>query len=106
MDKVLMDMPATVKVGPHVYRVLRKPKTAMPKHLGSCDCSSLQIWVRQRLKKSKAAEILLHETLHAILHSVCNGESKNEEEDFVEAASPVLLQVLQDNPQLVEYLIR
>ena|ERR1700677_2215579 len=99
-------MPAAVKVGPHVYKVLRKSKSQMPDDLGSCDCSLLQIWVRQRLRKSKAQEIFLHEALHACLHSVANGGSKNEEEDFVEALSPVLLQVLQDNPELVEYLTK
>jgi hypothetical protein len=101
-----MDMPATVKVGPHVYTILRKSKTQMPKDWGSCDNGRLQIWVRQRLRKSKAREILVHELMHAGLHSVTNGPSRNEEEDFVEALSPVLLQVLQDNPELVEYLTK
>jgi len=101
-----MDMPASVKVGPHWYKILRKPKKLMPDDLGSFDSTTLQIWVRQRLRKSKAAEILLHECLHACLHSVANGVSQNEEEDFVGGTSPVLLQVLQDNPELVEYLTK
>ena len=99
-------MPASVKVGPHVYTVLRKPKSAMPKDLGSCDSTTLQIWVRQRLKRTKAAEILIHECLHASLHSVSNGGSQNDEESFVEALSPVLLLVLKENPELVEYLTK
>ena len=97
-------MPASVKIGPHVYSILRKPSAAMPNSWGSCDNGTLQIWVRQRLKRSKASEILLHECLHAILHPSVNGTSKNEEEDFVEAASPGLLRLLHDNPELLEYL--
>ena len=99
-----MDMPKSVKVGPHVYSVLRKLKSEMPNDLGSCDSTSLQIWVRHRLKKSKAAEILIHETIHACLHSIANGGSHNEEEAFVEGLSPMLLQVIQDNPGLLAYL--
>lgn len=97
-------MPASVRIGPHVYSILRKPAAAMPNSWGSCDNGTLQIWVRQRLKLSKSKEILLHEVFHACLHSSVNGGSYNEEEDFVEALSPALLQVIQDNPELLEYL--
>ena len=99
-------MPDSIKVGPHTYSVLRKSTLEMPKDWGSCDPGRLQIWVRNRLKKSKAQDILLHEIFHAALHSVANGSSKNEEEAFVEALSPAFLHVLQNNPKFVEYLTK
>lgn len=96
----MVGMPSTVKVGPHVYKVVRKPVDG----LGECDFNTLQIVVKPRLRKSKAREILLHECLHATTHPSMNGEEKYTDEDFVTAVSPVLLQVLQDNPLLVAYL--
>ena len=97
-------MPRKVKVGPHVYSILRKPASEL-QGLGLCDFYSLQISVRRRLRKSKAQEILVHELLHACTHPSLNGENeKFEDEQFVEATAPILLQTLQDNPDLVEYL--
>ena len=74
--------------------------------LGHCGFDELQIWVRQGLRKSKAREILLHEVLHACTHPTMNCSGDHNDEDFVAAIAPVLLQVLQDSPELVEYLTK
>ena len=95
------DMPKSIKVGPHVYSVLRK---AGINFNGSCEFNTLQICVKKRLRKSKAQEILLHETLHACTHPSLNGDKPYKDEEFVDGVAPVLLQVLQDNPKLLEYL--
>ena len=94
-------MPKTVRVGPHTYSVVRKAASG---ELGSCDCNLLQICVRAKLRKSKARETLVHELLHACTHPSFLGNEKLTDEDFVTAVAPVLLQVLQDNPKLLEYL--
>lgn len=99
-----MDMPKTIKVGAHTYSVLRKTKAQMNTDLGGCDCNLLQITVQQRLKKSKAKEILVRELLHACTHPSFLGNDKFTDEDFVTAVAPVLLQVIQDNPDLLAYL--
>ena len=99
-------MPSSVKVGPHVYSLLRKPASAMPNTLGVCDDSLLQICIRQKMRRSKAKEVLLHEVLHACSHLTLSSFGKRAEEDFVEAITPTLLQVLQDNPELLEYLVQ
>jgi hypothetical protein len=71
--------------------------------LGECDFDALIIRVRKNLRKSKAQELLLHETIHACTDpSLKTGG--HTEEDFVNTLSPILLQVLQDNPKLLEYL--
>ena len=101
-----MDMPASVKVGPHVYTILRKPASAMPNDLGHCSTDTLQIWIRARLRKSKAREILVHELLHSCTHPSIVQGGKFTDEEFVLAVAPVLLQVLQDNPDLLEYLTK
>ena len=99
-----MDMPKTIKVGPHVYSVLRKPASTLGENIGHCDSSSLQIWVKQRLRKSKAQEILLHEILHALILQALDTEEKHDDEAFVVVVAPLLLQVIQDNPDLLAYL--
>ena len=95
-------MPKTIKVGPHVYSVLRK---TVPGGLGNCEFDSLQIWIKPRLRRSKAKEILVHEVLHATTHPSMNGDRKYTDEDFVTAVAPMLLEVLRDNPGLLEYLV-
>jgi hypothetical protein len=93
-------MPDTIKVGCHVYTVVRSP---LPDCLGDCDFDALRIRVRPRLRKSKAQETLLHEVLHACTDPSLKA-GKHAEEDFIETASPILLQVIQDNPGLLAYL--
>lgn len=98
-------MPKTMKVGPHVYTVLRKPKSQMSNEdLGGCDFNTLQISVQQRLRKSKAREILLHELLHACTYPSLSSGDKYTDEQFVETTAPILLQVIQENPELIAYL--
>ena len=101
-----MNMPTSIKVGPHVYSVLKKPAAEMGDSLGYCDFDKLEIWVTQRLRKSKASEILVHECLHACTHPSFNGYEKLDDETFVTAVAPVLLGVLRDNPKLLEYLTK
>jgi hypothetical protein len=96
-------MPKTVKVGVHTYSILRKSKSQMGDDLGTCDFNELQILLRKQLRKSVSKETLIHEILHAATYPSLN-EKTMTDEDFVTAVSPVLLQVLQDNPELVEYL--
>ena len=100
-----MGMPTSVKVGPHVYPIIRKPKSEMKNH-GLCDWDKVQILVQERLRKSKAQEVLLHEVVHACTYpSMADVQNKTDEE-FVDVVSPLLLQVLQDNPDLIEYLTK
>ena len=95
-------MPASVKVGPHVYRITRKPH----KHNGECDFDGISINVKPRLRLQKSREILVHELLHACTHPSLNGDDRHTDEEFVTGVTPVLLQVLQDNPDLLEYLTK
>jgi hypothetical protein len=99
----MAEMPTTVKVGPHVYSVIRKSGI---NYNGICEFDTLQICVKKRLRKSKAQEILLHEILHACTHPSLNGDKPYKDEEFVDGVTPTLLQVLQENPKLLEYLTR
>lgn len=97
-------MPRTIKVGAHTYSVLQKSKPQMPDDVGSCDTDTLQILIRKGLRRSVAQETLIHELFHACNYPTFTGKQQATEEEIVEAASPVWLQVLQNNPDLVAYL--
>lgn len=99
-----LNPPATIKVGPHDYRVLRKTAAQMGKANGSCEFDSLEIWLRKRLRASKLREILLHEVLHACTHPLLNGNKKFSDEDWVSDLSVRMLGVLRDNQELTEFL--
>lgn len=98
-----MAMPEFVKVGPHTYPIIRKSAREM-KDLGLCSWDRVQIFIRKGMRKSKAQEVLLHEVLHSTTYPTMASVKNKTDEDFVDTVAPVLLQVLQDNPELVEYL--
>lgn len=103
-----MVIPHTIKIGPHVYTVVRKMVEEMPDALGDTDFDKNEIRIRKNLRKTKQAEVLLHELLHCCTYPSFTGAYENDPkldaEEFVNAVAPVLLQVLKDNPKLVEYL--
>jgi len=70
---------------------------------GGCDFNTVTISVQERLRKSKAQEVLLHECLHAASYPTLNDQTVSDEK-FVDGLTPTLLQVLKDNPELLEYL--
>lgn len=98
---MLAKMPQQVKISPHTYTVVR---TGFKDRIGNCDFQKLQIFVRARLRRSKAQEILIHEVLHGCTHPTLNGHKRMTDEDFVEAIAPTLQQVLKDNPDLISYM--
>jgi hypothetical protein len=73
---------------------------------GLCDFDQVQILIQARLRKTKAREVLLHEVLHACTYPTMASVQNKTDEDFVDVTAPALLQVLQDNPELVDYLTR
>ncbi|MGA7887641.1 MAG: hypothetical protein WCA44_18050 [Acidobacteriaceae bacterium] len=96
-------MPAAVKVGPHVYRVLlvaaQMPKIDGETPNACIDLDALTVKVAARLRRSKMQELSLHEFLHAMWP-----KGYGFEEELVTALAPRLLQLLRDNPELVRYL--
>lgn len=98
-------MPDSIKVGPHSYAIFRKSSSEIGrKNLGHCDTAKLEIWILQRIKKSKAQETLLHEILHACTHPLMVQGGYHADEEFVTEVAPPLLHVLQENPELISYL--
>lgn len=94
-----MKLPSAVIVGPHTYKV---QKVARLKQLGLCNYDSGRLSLKSGMEHSKEQEVLLHEVLHACGYPALCGK----DEEFVDGVAPQLLQVLQQNPRLVEYLTK
>lgn len=97
-------MPSAVKVGPHTYQVARRPALQMPRvdgerPNGCIDADGLTVTIAERLRASKARELLLHELLHGIWTTGLQAE-----EEQVSALAPRLLQLLRENSDLLAYL--
>lgn len=93
----------TIKVGCVHYRVLRDPVESISRKLeenvyGKWSCADRFIWVDPDLNDDFAAQVLLHEVVHAIFDECC---ISNDDESVVDRLSRVLMQVLQDNPDLM-----
>ncbi len=96
-----VSMPAAVKIGPHTYTVIRSYRKGAN---GYCDMDGLKLAVQPRLRRTKAQEVLLHEIMHALTHPTLCGGGQFTDEEFVTGVTPLLLQVLKDNPDLISYL--
>lgn len=98
-------LPATIKVGPHVYRVV-SPNRALEAEdaAGRTSPAVGEIQVRSEHSHTYVADTLLHEVLHAVIHNV-SGAPSDQEEQFVERMSTGLLAVLRENPDLVAFLV-
>lgn len=110
-------LPGIIWVGPHGYRVWRdnarivemaRLRNGVP-DCGYTDLSRQEIVLRETLAPGFERETLLHEVLHACaafvgLSDRTAPEGRYTEEEFIAAIVGPLLGVLQDNPNLVEYL--
>ena len=94
-------MPDSVKIGPHTYTIVRAYRNGAN---GYCDMDGLKLAVQPSLRRSKAQEVLLHELMHALTHPTLCSAEKFTDEEFVTGVTPLLLQVIQENPDLLEYL--
>ena len=100
----MIQMPRTVRVGPHVFKVERRPVSRMPivdgeKPNACCDSDRLLVTMRERLQRSKVQEFSVHEFLHAIWP-----DDDDNEEAHVTKLAPQLLQLIQDNPDFIKFL--
>lgn len=102
-------LPSSVHVGPVTYDVRQVRKLDV---LGETVCDNSEITIL-RVGQSRASKrvTILHEILHAIIGESAlkpDGRHKmvrDHEEAVVSTLAPWLLQVLRDNPKLIDYLL-
>jgi hypothetical protein len=107
-------MRLNLHVGGRVYSVQRmtpedrmasERETGVEGLRGYCDVDAAKIAVWPDLSPCLQAEVLLHETLHAVWEAVALGETA-EEEAAVTGLTRGLTQVLRDNPAWLAAILR
>ena len=66
------------------------------------DLTCMELQIRTDLTEQMQGESLMHETVHAIVHTYMAGNRLDEGQ--VESMAQGLFQVMRDNPQLVEFV--
>jgi len=107
-------IPKTIRVGTQVFKIVsRDPASDGMLHEAvgySLDDENL-IVLSNRLSETKKKQTLLHEILHCLKfvfyagHHPVNKDLDTWEHFFINLYEEPLLMVLQDNPQLVKYLL-
>lgn len=95
-----MRLPSRVAIGPFTYRVRR----ADIEDFGEADLNEFVISLRRRMSPETSREVLFHELLHACIAAAGFEWDEREEEALVKRLSPVLLDTLQRNVLLRDYL--
>lgn len=115
MRRLRFPLPTTIKVGPHPYRVRTLTEDQVDRHnaehhhdgeeddglFGHADHRHSVLAIGDDMSVSQQQDTMLHETLHAVLVYV-----GKDDEDLVSCLTPPLLDALQRNPRLVEYLMQ
>lgn len=103
-----MKPPKVVYVGTFDYDV-RLTKDLSSSILGETDTDNDLILIRKDQSKANLRDTLIHELLHAVLFA--GGISKaldfdhDKEEKLVVLLSPWINALIQDNPELIDYLL-
>lgn len=95
-------IPNQVKVGPHQVSIVWVGE--MEDCCGDYDKEKERIRVDTSMSDTQVADTLLHEILHAI-HYIYGIKDEHEEEQVVTVTATALSQVIQDNPDVVKFLI-
>lgn len=111
----LAPLPERLRIGPYTWTVSnskknwdrgRKDSRLADDADGWTDLLARRIGIRPKLHLEYERVVLLHEILHACLDSSHHAtlDLNDAEESLIRYISPVLYGVLQDNPDLLDYL--
>jgi Zn-dependent peptidase ImmA (M78 family) len=110
-----MSFPKKVKVGHVRYTVrLEKGLAAIAEASGSCGEDMQLILIDDQLGPDQQRDTVVHELLHALFYAMNvkaflpkeeGSDSKELEEKIVFGLATRLLEMLRDNPKLVDYLL-
>lgn len=98
-------IPATVRVGPLRYRVVRDAQRLPLDHWGMTDKARQVVALSPDQSEQRTRLTLLHEILHTLADITnLDGIDPGVEERLVTQLAPALLDLLRENPALVSYL--
>lgn len=97
-----MKLPKEIKIGPHTYKArFEENYSANHGTLAESRHTHTQIVIDPSQSESQLRDTLLHEILHCINAQVgFVSHERSEEEAAVARLAPMLLQVIQDNPEI------
>lgn len=107
-------LPQSIIVGPHKYvvitdvtEVLRKNKELNCTLMGHVDIGRCEIFIDQEFAATTQRDTLLHEVLHCIADStnLAGDWGTEREEEVIRRLTPILLDTLRRNPDLVKCLL-
>jgi len=102
-------LPKFIKLGSLTYKVVRHRKST--KDLGET-CFNKRIIHIWKQEPGEVSNTLLHECIHVVLEDIIQSimnEKKSVddfEEDLVRLVTPRFMQLLQENPELLSYLLQ
>ncbi len=100
-----MKMPASVIVGPYDIPIRELDPSAAEKDFGHFDSEKMEIRLRKEFATpAQAADVFLHELLHAIWSISGMDAEKDDEERLVSTLSTQLCAVIRQNTGILPYL--
>lgn len=101
----MTDLPQRIRVGYRDFtvRAISALEATAKDAFGECDLTLCEIRIRSDLAPQKAANTLLHETLHAAFYIGDLG-AEDKQERIVTVLANQLSQVWRDNPELIAFV--
>lgn len=101
-----MRPPKTLRVGTFKFDVVMDPTLAEERAAGRMKFIAQEILLQPGQAPDYERDTVLHESIHAVIAAVgfTNWFPEDKEEELVRTLSPLILQLLRDNPRLVAYL--
>jgi hypothetical protein len=108
-------MPKEVKIGPYKFQI-KNDKPSMDsarvrfesiEAIGFTSTHEQCIYVDPELGEDMRAETLLHEIIHGICEAtgISSSFDEKEEETFIATVTPLLLDVLRSNGEVIDYML-
>ena len=92
-----------IKVGSAVFKVKEDAEISNTEDLwGRIQFESREIFVKKGMCESQKAQTLMHEIVHAAEREIALGLDEKDTERF----SRMLIQVIRDNPKLIEMVMK
>lgn len=109
-----IEPPESLKIGPYTYKLFMAvppfpdPEDSCEEDVGKTYHHKQTIYVDCSQASDMMADTVLHEVLHCLwgLTSLSIEWSEKKEERYTRLLSPILLDVMRSNPQLVDYLMQ
>jgi Zn-dependent peptidase ImmA (M78 family) len=99
-----MTIPTRCKVNGRTITIKMQSRDKMPGAAGLFQTDKSLIWVAKGQELQEQQDTVVHELFHALLHTQGREYGEEQEELYVRALATGLIGLIQDNPELVQWL--